>query len=178
MDPRNLKTGEGLAAVLHAPGPAAELVGELETFGQFVGSWRIDWYGSATAQEADAVGELHFGWVLGGRAVQDVWVVHSPGQPGAGVPPRAFHGSTLRFYDSRLGAWRSTWIEPINGRVRQFIGRPAGKEIELVSLDGDPLLRWRFTDIQPDSFWWIGEYSTDETRTWLVEERMRCTRTS
>jgi len=178
MDPRNLKTGQDLAAVLHAAGPAEELADELETFGQFIGSWRIDWYGSATAQEPDAVGELHFGWVLGGRAVQDVWTVPGPGQPGAGVPPRAFHGSTLRFYDRRLGAWRSTWIEPINGRVRRFIGRPAGQEIELVSLDGDPLLRWRFTDIQPDSFWWVGEYSTDETRTWQVEERMRCTRTS
>jgi hypothetical protein len=40
------------------------------------------------------------------------------------------------------------------------------EEIELISLDGDPLLRWRFTEVGPDAFWWIGEYSTDESRTW------------
>lgn len=174
----HLHTGDGLAAMLHATGPVAGLARELETFGQFAGSWHIDWYGSADAEKPDAVGELHFGWVLGGRAIQDVWVVPGSGQPGAGVPPRAFHGSTLRFYDSQLGAWRSTWIEPINGRVRRFIGRPVSKEIELISLDGDPLLRWSFTDIRPGSFWWIGAYSTDETRSWQVEERMYCTRTS
>lgn len=172
----NLHADKGLAAKLHTTEPADGLARELETFGQFVGSWHIDWYGSIRAQEPDAIGELHFGWVLGGRAIQDVWIVPGPGQPGAGVPPRAFHGSTLRFYDPQLGAWRSTWVEPINGRVRRFIGRAAGEEIELISLDGDPLLRWRFTDIRPDSFWWIGERSTDETRSWQVEERMYCTR--
>jgi hypothetical protein len=167
-----------LAARLHATGPADELADQLDTFGQFVGSWRIDWCGSAEAHEPDAVGELHFGWVLDGRAVQDVWIVPGPGQPGAGVPPRAFHGSTLRFYDPQIAAWRSTWIEPVNGRVRRFIGRPSSEEIELISLDGDPLLRWRFTEIQPDSFWWIGEISADEARSWQVDERMRCTRMS
>lgn len=177
-NPGNLHNSDGLAAALHDTGPADELASELETFGRFVGSWHIDCYGSASAEQPDAIGELHFGWVLGGRAVQDVWIVPGPGQPGVGVPPRAFHGSTLRFYDRQLGAWRSTWIEPINGRVRRFIGRPVGEEIELISLDGDPLLRWRFTEIRPDSFWWIGECSTYETRTWQVEERMYCTRTS
>ncbi len=100
----------------------------------------------------------------------------APGSRARVSLPTAFHGSTLRFYDPKLGTWRSTWIEPINGRVRLFVGRPTGGDIELISFDGDPLLRWRFTEIQPDSFWWIGECSTDETRTWRIEERMYCTR--
>lgn len=179
MASENLYTDlQGLPAALHATGPADGLAAELDMFGRFVGSWKVDWYGSAAAEEPDAVGELHFGWVLGGRAVQDVWIVPGPDQPGAGAPPRAFHGSTLRFYDPTLQAWRSTWIEPVNGRVRRFIGRPTDHDIELISLDGDPLLRWRFTEINSESFWWIGEYSTDETRTWHIEERMRCTRTA
>ena len=62
--------------------------------------------------------------------------------------------------------------------MRRFIGRPVDADIELISLDGDPLLRWRFTRIETDSFWWIGEYSDDEARTWHVEERMYCTRTT
>ena len=63
------------------------------------------------------------------------------GLPGEGKPPLAFHGSTIRFYDAAIGAWRSTWIEPVNGRVRRFIGRPSGDEIVLVRDEDDPQLR-------------------------------------
>jgi hypothetical protein len=160
-----------LAHALHSEGPVPELAAELQTFGRFVGSWDLEW--EALPEGPTARGELHFGWVLAGRAVQDIWIVPGPGQPGAGVPPRAFHGSTLRFFDRALGAWRSTWVEPVNGRVRKFIGREQDGEIELVSLDGDPLLRWRFTEISDDAFTWLGECSTDEARTWVLEERMR-----
>lgn len=164
----------GLLAALHASGPAGELESELHTFGQFVGSWDLHWYSIPDGPMAH--GELHVGWVLGGRAIQDVWIVPGPGQPGAGVPPHAFHGSTLRFFDVALGAWRSTWMEPVNGRVRKFIGREQDGDIVLVSLGDEPLLRWRFTDIGPDAFTWLGEYSTDEARTWHIEERMDASR--
>lgn len=168
-DEEQVYRGDGLASALHASGPSTRR-DELNTFGQFVGSWDLTW--RAMPEGPEAFGELHFGWVLDGRAVQDVWIVPGPGQPGAGVPPHAFYGSTLRFFDATLGAWRSTWIEPVNGRVRRFIGREEGGEIVLVSLDDRPLLRWRFTDIGPDAFTWLGEYSTDEARTWHLEERM------
>jgi hypothetical protein len=151
-----------LAAALHAEGPSGPNAAELDLFGRFVGSWDIAWRGidrDGTEHRSD--GELHFGWVLGGRAVQDVWIV-----------PGRFHGSTLRFYDAALGAWRSTWIEPLNGRVRRFIGRPAGDEIVLLSDEDHPQLRWRFTDIRPDSFRWVGETSYDGGATWGEDEEM------
>ena len=97
-------------------------------------------------------GELHVGWVLGGRAVQDVWIVPGRGQPGEGQPPLAFHGSTIRFDDLAIDAWRSTSIEPVNGRVRRFIGRPSDDGIVLLSDEDDPQLRWSFHDIAADSF--------------------------
>ncbi len=147
------------------------------TFGRFIGSWDLDWErpGDPLAP-VGVTGELHFWWALGGRAVQDEWIVPGPGQPGAGQPPSAFHGSTIRFYDSTLGAWRSTWIEPVNGRVRKFIGRESGDEIHLVSTDEEPFLRWRFTEVTSDRFVWLGEFSDDEARTWRLEERMVATR--
>jgi hypothetical protein len=167
----------GLAEVLHTEGPAPGDAEVLHVFGRFVGSWSLHWFGQdASGEAAKATGELHVGWVLGGRATQDVWIVPGRGEPGHARPPTAFYGSTIRFYDAQLGAWRSTWIEPVNGRVRTFVGREQGSDIVLVSLDGAPLLRWRFTDIADNRFTWWGEYSVDEGRTWLLEERMEARR--
>jgi hypothetical protein len=164
---------DGLIGALHVDGPAGPHADELMLFGRFVGSWRLEWSG---AGGPTARGELHFGWVLGGRAVQDTWIVPGRGEPGADQPPLAFHGSTIRFYDPGLDAWRSTWIEPVNARVRRFIGRPAGADIVLLSEEEEPRLRWSFTDITPDSFTWRGEISRDQGASWQFEEQMRATR--
>src|SRR5439155_954516 len=99
----------GFIDALHVSGPADEHVGKLMLFGQFVGSWDLEWAGTgANGEPATATGELHFGWVLGGRAVQDIWIVPGRGQPGEGQPPSAFHGSTTRFFDPSIDAWRPT----------------------------------------------------------------------
>jgi hypothetical protein len=167
------------ADALHADRPGGESAGKLMLFGRFIGSWDLRWSGSGPdGQPVRMHGELHFGWVLGGRAVQDVWIVPGRGMPGEGEPPLAFHGSTIRFYDPAIDAWRSTWVEPINARVRRFIGRPAGDDIVLLSDEDDPQLRWSFRDIKPDSFRWIGETSRDLGRTWQIEEEMIATRTA
>jgi hypothetical protein len=39
-------------------------------------------------------GELRFGWVLGGRALQDIWKVPASAGPAPGLRP--FYGTTLR----------------------------------------------------------------------------------
>src|SRR5262249_47012826 len=142
-------------------------------FGQFIGSWALAWTGSDDdGTLVERRGELHFGWVLGGRAVQDIWGVPGRGQPGEGGPPLAFHGTTIRFYDPAIQAWRSTWVEPVNGLVRRFIGRRDAEGLVLLSDDESPHLRWHFADIEPDSFRWYAELSNDEGRTWDVVEQM------
>jgi hypothetical protein len=162
---------------LPAGGPAPEHADKLMLFGQFVGSWRLYWTGTgADGQPVTMTGELHFGWVLGGRAVQDVWIVPGRGQPGEGQRPLGFYGSTIRFYDPAIDAWRSTWIEPVNGRVRRFIGRPSGGDIVLLSDEDDPQLRWRFTDITPGTFTWRAEISRDGGASWHFDEQMLATR--
>lgn len=90
------------------------------------------------------------------------------GRPGEGEAP-GFHGTTIRFHDPELGAWRSTWIDPPNNRVRRFIGRPVDEGIE-------PTWRWRFRDITPDSFAWTSDRSTEEEPGWTHEVLTRATR--
>ena len=143
--------GGMLADVLHARGPADGAA--LDDFGRFVGAWRLDWRGlGPDGVWHRAIGELHVGWVLDGRAVQDVWIVPGRGEPGAGVPPLAFHGTTVRFPHPDGDRWLSTWMDPVNGRVR------------------------RFTDVRPDSFTWSAESSRDGGRTWVHDELMLASR--
>jgi len=103
--------------------PGAETQAALSTFGQFVGRWRLQWTGFNPGREPDrAVGELAIDWVLGGRALQDVWTVPGRDQAATGAAPRGFYGTTIRLFDPTIGAWRSTWINTTTHRVRRFIG--------------------------------------------------------
>jgi hypothetical protein len=151
--------------------------GSVPGFDRFIGAWSLEWRGTAIdGSPATSVGELTFGSVLAGSAVQDVWRVPTAVAGDPGIAGTGFHGTTVRFFDPRIDAWRSTWIEPLNGRVRKFIGKAASDRIVLLSTDGEPHLRWSFVDIEPDSFTWIGEFSVDGGHTWTEEERMLATR--
>jgi hypothetical protein len=59
----------GLIDAPHVDGPSGPHADELMLFGRFIGSWTLEWCGGKSAR---ASGELHFGWVLGGRAIQDI----------------------------------------------------------------------------------------------------------
>ena len=58
-------------------------------YGQFVGSWDGRFvYHAPEDVPREAPCEVHFGWALEGRAVQDVWIVPSRTRD----KPRAFEG--------------------------------------------------------------------------------------
>ena len=80
------------------PGPAGPHADKLGLFGQFVGSWTLEWAGrDADGNPATMTGELHFGCVLGGRAVQDIWIV-----PGRGTGRGQAVAGLSRFDDPLL----------------------------------------------------------------------------
>jgi hypothetical protein len=157
---------KGLGA--HYPDPT--LKEKLMLFGQFVGDWEIvdARYLKADGKWAEMRGEVHFGWILGGTAIQDVWMGRLLGEEKLGM-----FGTTIRFYDQKIDAWRSTWLSPLRGIVQLFIGRKVGSKIvlELQNNNSYPE-RWIFSDITSKSFRWYAEETHDNNKTWQLTEEM------
>jgi hypothetical protein len=119
---------------------------------------RRKWYGLRPA---------HFGWVLEGRAVQDVWIMKADGLVST-------YGTTFRVWDAALGAWCVTWTNPISGRRDELIGRHSGDDLVQLGTHGDgTTIRWSFTEITDDSFRWLGEALEYDGATWKLEAEFR-----
>src|SRR5919199_40845 len=144
----NAQAGSGPAG-LGAAGPAADRAGEMMLFGQFVGDWDVEFTvhnPDGTRQTEKA--EWHFGWVLEGRAVQDVWIVPRRGERSQQSVVRSDYGTTIRFYDPAIDAWRIVYISPLQGELLTFVGRKVGDEIVLEGRDAEGLpMRWIFSEI-------------------------------
>jgi hypothetical protein len=139
-----------LFSALHADGPAPDRVDKMGLYAWLIGSWTMEGF----ALRADGTthkdrGEIHAGFVLAGRAIQDVWIF-----------PTVFHGSTLRIYDPALDAWHILWSDPLKQYYARQIGRAAGNDIvqEGRAENGD-IIRWRFIERTKDTFRWLGERS-------------------
>lgn len=142
-----------------------------DIYGWLIGSWDID----ATDYDLGATprkskGEWHFSRVLEGRAIQDVFIVPVRGlREGVGKDRNRF-GTTLRFYDPSIDAWRITWFNPIRAVKNELIARRKGNEIvQEGKLEDGTLIRWSFVDIKSGSFRWLGESSKDGGKTWVLD---------
>jgi hypothetical protein len=169
----------GLAHALVADGPHPAHAEALMLFGQFVGEWDVDWaaYDEDGEQAMTERGEWIFGWVLEGRAVQDVWIIPERQRRDRPGGPEGEYGTTVRFYDPDRDSWLVTWSGPIGGARRTFVARPSGDEIVLEGRTEDGLpMRWIFTEIEVDSFSWRSSSSDDGGKTWRLREEMRVRR--
>jgi hypothetical protein len=162
-----------LISVLHARQAAPDRAEKLQLYGQFVGDW--DATVVAHAQDGtrhESNGEIHFGWILHGRALQDVWMIpRLEERANAAAFPVAgnWYGTTLRVYDPTIDAWRIYWIDPATNSFRQQIGRPHGADIvQEGKTETGALSRWSFTEIRPDSFHWLGEFSANGGTSWQL----------
>lgn len=174
IQPSNKRAIEGL----ESEGPNPELKEKLMLFGQFVGDWDIledRFYqsdGTRSLEQNLTRGELHWGWILDGRAVQDVWM--SIDQKTRKAIPE---GTTIRFYDQKIDAWHSVWISPTQGVVKTFVAPQVGDEIVLEgkTAEGYPV-KWIFSEITQDSFRWRSEETRDNGKTWTLKEEMQIRR--
>lgn len=155
----SLRAGSFIDA-LHSAGPAADRADKLKLYGWLIGPWTMD----ATVYRDDGTrhqgaGEIHFGWALEGRAIQDVWIL-----------PGVFYGTTLRIYDPGIDAWHILWSDPVRQVYTRQIGRAQGADIvQHGKNDAGEAVRWSFTQITPGSFRWTGERSRDDGKTWQLK---------
>jgi hypothetical protein len=159
---------------LHSNGPAPDRAEKLKLYGWLVGRWNLD----VTIHKNDGTreamhGSVHAGWVLEGRAIQDVFAV-----------PGLFYGTTLRVYDPALDVWNVSWSDPMNQVYLSLTGRAHGQEIinegkespSLARLYGErdvargATIRWTFGDIESSAFRWRSERSIDGTNWQLQRE--------
>ncbi len=145
---------------LHTDRPAADRADKMGLYGWLIGRWEMDAviHGDDGTKHSGR-GEIHFGWVLEGRAIQDVWIL-----------PGFFYGTTLRVYDPGLDAWHILWNDPVKQLYVRQLGRARGKDIvQEGKNDAGIATRWSFTEITPHSFHWLGERSPDGGTTWQLQ---------
>jgi hypothetical protein len=169
-----------LHAVLAAAGRSSEIPEAADAYGWLIGSWELDvlhyWGIDVSARGIKA--EAHFGWVLEGRAVQDVWIMPRSQRTRALDRTMNMYGTTLRVWDASIQAWRVTWINPAGDHREQQIGRWSGEDVVQVGtrVDGTPT-RWRFTEVTSDTFHWLGEALEPDGKNWKLEGEFRARRT-
>jgi len=171
-----LEAHKNFQATLAAPSRSAGIPEPDDLYGWLTGSWELDVLHYGVDVSAHGIkGEAHFEWILEGRAIQDVWIM--PSKRRASPDNLNMFGTTLRIWDAGIQAWRITWIDAVNGRRDELIGRRNGTDIVQVGThaDGTPI-RWMFTDIKADSFRWTGEVLEHDGKTWNLEGEFRARR--
>jgi hypothetical protein len=141
-------------------GGAADRCEKMTLYGRFSGAWSM----AATVHREDGsrhegAGQIHFDWVLEGRAIQDVWIL-----------PGVFYGTTLRVYDPAIDAWHILWSDPLRQFYARQIGRARGNDIvQLGKSDAGETLRWSFSEITASSFRWTGERALNDGKSWQLQ---------
>ena len=148
----------GLIEALHTDQPAVDRAERMGLYAWLIGRWEMDGIIHSADTKHEIRGEIHAGWVLEGRALQDVWIL-----------PGVFYGTTLRVYDPTLDAWHILWSDPLRQYYTRQVGRARGKDILQVGTNSEGVAtRWSFVDIADGSFHWLGERSVG-TDTWQLE---------
>src|SRR5436309_11156404 len=122
-----------MVAVLSASGPHASLGDQARVWDRFVGTWDCDFgFYREDGSVRHSPGELEFGWVLDGRAIQDLWITY----PKDGEKERGI-GTSIRFFDDKAKTWHVVFVSPKYGAVLTVQGGVEGDRIVLRGRDAE-----------------------------------------
>jgi hypothetical protein len=160
-----------LLDALFTSGPHPSLGKHAETYGRLIGSWAGEFNDRLPngKQETGAM-EVHFGWVLQGLAIQDVWIAPSRTARKAGATAsRDTYGTTLRIFQRDIEAWHVLWFNPVRNVRNELLGKRVGDDIVQLGLDANSApTKWVFTNITPNSFVWQAHVLDADGVTWRL----------
>jgi hypothetical protein len=164
-----------MATALEAASPHPSLGAQAEVLSRLVGAWDveyIDFRKDGTTHHR--TGELHFGWVLDGRVLQDVWVV----DPSGASKEREVY-TDLFYFEPKSGNWHVASVDPYEASVANFVGGVLGDDrivLESHDLVPNETRRWSFNDIGPSSLVFRDEASSDGGKSWTLKSEYRMRR--
>jgi hypothetical protein len=164
----------GLATELYATSPHPSLGKQAEVVGRLVGTWNVEYTQFAKDGKAThRTGEFIVGWVMDGRAIQDLWIVN----PSGTRKDREVY-TDLHWFDPKSRAWRSAFVDPEHGSVARFTGGPVGDDRFVLETQdfGSEQTRWSANDIRTDSLVWRDEGSSDGGKTWRLRAEYKMKR--
>lgn len=133
-DPR-----QAMVKTLPASGPHPSLGDEARVFDRFVGAWDCEYtFFAEDGGVKRASGELKFGWILDGRAMQDIWITY-PEEPSK----ERSVGASVRFFDPKSKVWRVLFVNPEYGSFITVQGRAEGDRIVLRGVNEDGSIWWQ-----------------------------------
>jgi hypothetical protein len=165
-----------MITALEALGPTSSLRDQADVFGRLIGTWNVEYTDFARdGQVTHRSGELVVGWIMDGRAIQDLWIV----DPSGTRTEREVY-TDVRYFDPKSKSWPAIFIDPEHASVAKFTGGAVGEDrIVLETTDFDEkVTRWSANDIRPDSFVWREEGSSDGGKTWRLQAQHQMKRRS
>jgi hypothetical protein len=164
-----------LCEVLASPGPHPSLGAHADTYGRVMGRWVGELHNHLVAgPPVTGSVEVHFGWALEGRAVQDVWITPARADRArAATAALTWYGTTLRIFDPKSESWRALWLDPVSGLRVELEGRRVGDDIVQIGTRGGQPIRWMFSQIEESSFLWQGHVLEPDGVGWRLEVEMR-----
>ena len=157
-----------MITALQATGPHPSLGDHARVLGRLVGTWDVQYMDIGKDGKAmHRSGELLVGWVMDGRAIEDLWIVYPSG---AGEDREVY--ADVRYFDPKSGTWPAIFIDLQIASVATFTGGAVGDE--RIVLDSQDLVagqtrRWSFNDIRPDSLVFRDDASRDGGKTWTLK---------
>ena len=164
---------------LQSYNPSAEIPEADRIYDWLIGSWNVEVIDYLENGEVKHVeGEWHFGRILEGRAIQDVFICPSrPLRDQNTSKVRNRYGTSIRVFHPGKKRWEVTWLNPVTGAHDRLVARKEGDKIIQEGKDDEGYqMRWIFTDIRPDSARWYGERSKDGGASWTLEAEFFLTR--
>jgi hypothetical protein len=165
----------GFPALLTASHRSPGIPESADVYGWLCGSWDLEVlrYRAIDVSGRGMKGEVHAARVLEGRAVQDVWIMPAPDWDETLV----MYGTTLRWWDGSIRAWRIDWTNPVSSHHEDQVGNWNGRDILQTGERADGTkTRWTFTEITPNSFHWRGEALYPGAGDWKLEGEFLATR--